>query len=105
MHEARRLTLWHRLGDAERATALAEFGDALRRPRPCLRSIPSLATMGAVACTDYPTAASPTDGRRMVTATSNTGHVFVGFSEGTQLRWERRAAVVVSMRVVCGGRR
>ena len=34
--------------------------------------------------TNYPTAASPTDGRRMVTATSNTRHVFVGFSEGTQ---------------------
>jgi len=33
--------------------------------------------------TDYPTASSPTDGRRMVTAASNASRVFVGFSEGT----------------------
>ena len=33
--------------------------------------------------TDYPTAASPTEGTRMVTATMNDSQVFVGFHEGT----------------------
>ena len=32
--------------------------------------------------TDYPIASSPTDGQRMVSATMNDSHVFVGFTRG-----------------------
>ena len=32
--------------------------------------------------TDYPVGSSPLDGQRMVSATLNDSHVFVGFSRG-----------------------